>query len=401
MGESIVSRPIRVLEVMEATIGGTKRHLLALVRGLDRAQFQVEVAAPEMRSEAFDDVTFTKEVREAGITQHFVPMQRAISPGSDVACFWRLVALMARGHYDLVHTHSSKAGFLGRFAARTAGVRTVVHTPHGFYFLNQKPGRKRSFYLRLERIAGLMTHRMIALSPTEMAEAMDNGIVRADKVALIENGIRVPSPPGLATVSRLREVLAPGAEQLVGTVARFTPQKGPFDFVRMASHLVHAVPGVHILWCGDGELREQVEALSRELGISDRLHFLGYRTDVLDIMSTLDVFVLTSHWEGLPYTVLDAMALEKPVVATAAVGTRDIVQEGITGMLTPVGDPEAAARAIARLLLSPAERKAMGAAGRNTVLRRFSQEAMVERTGQLYLDLVTSVSARRLPFEGI
>jgi glycosyltransferase involved in cell wall biosynthesis len=388
VGESINSRPIRVLEVMEATIGGTKRHLLALVRGLDRDQFEVEVAAPELRSEAFDDVTFTQEVREAGIKQHFVPMQRAISPASDHTCFWQLVRLMARGHYDVVHTHSSKAGFLGRSAARAAGVKVTVHTPHGFYFLNQGPGRKRSFYLQLERMAGLMTRRMIALSPTEMAEAVDNGIIRADRVTLIENGIRVPTVPGDTTIARLREILAPEAQHLVGTVARFTPQKGPFDFVQMASHLIQAVPGVHVLWCGDGELREQVETLAGELGVADRLHFLGYRTDVLDIMSTLDIFVLTSHWEGLPYTVLDAMALGKPVVATAAVGTRDIVQEGITGLLTPVGDPETAAKAIERLLRSPAERQAMGAAGRDTILCRFSQEAMVKRTGQLYLDLV-------------
>ncbi|HEX2987807.1 MAG TPA: glycosyltransferase family 4 protein [Chloroflexota bacterium] len=373
---------------MEATIGGTKRHLLALIRGLDRNQFEVEVAAPEIRSEAFDDVTFTKEVREAGIKQHFVPMQRAISPGSDLRSFSQLVALMARGRYDLVHTHSSKAGFLGRFAARAAGVKVTVHTPHGFYFLNQKPGRKRSFYLQLERMAGLTTSRIIALSPTEMAEAVDNGIIKSDRIALIENGIRVPAVPSDGIVARLRETLAPEAEYLVGTVARFTPQKGPFDFVRMTSHLVQLVPGVHVLWCGDGELREQVESLAGELGVSDRLHFLGYRTDVLDIMSTLDLFVLTSLWEGLPYTVLDAMALGKPVVATAAVGTRDIVQEGVTGLLTPVGEPAAAAEAIARLLRAPAERQAMGTAGHETILRRFSQEAMVKRTGQLYVDLV-------------
>lgn len=389
MSTIIRSRPVRVLEVMEATIGGTKRHLLALIRGLDRSLFTVEVAAPEIRSEAFDDVSFTAEVREAGIKQHFVPMRREISPASDLTCFLQLLALMVRRRYDLVHTHSSKAGFLGRFAARVARVPVVVHTPHGFYFLNQRPGPKRSFYLWLEKLAGLATDRLIALSPTELSEAVDNNIIRSERVALIENGIQLPKPPDPATLRSLRASLAPGAQQLVCTVARFTPQKGPFDFVRMAEALLRLVPGVQLVWCGDGELRAEVETLARDLGVADRLHFLGYRTDVLEIMAAADVFVLTSHWEGLPYTILDAMALEKPVVATAAVGTCDIVQDGMTGLLTPVGNPEAAARAVARLLSHPSEASSMGMAGKQLILRRYSQEAMVKRTGQLYLDLVT------------
>ncbi|MHB0870804.1 MAG: glycosyltransferase family 4 protein [Chloroflexota bacterium] len=388
MSRSATSRPIKVLEVMEATIGGTKRHLLAMVKGLDRSLFQVEVAAPQIRSEAFDDVSFTDEVREAGIRQHFVPMRREISPASDLSCFLRLLALMVRGRYDVVHTHSSKAGFLGRFAARLAGVKAVIHTPHGFYFLNQRGGPRRGFYLTLERMASRVTDRMIALSSTEMVEAVENGIIPPERIALIENGIQIPPSSDPASLARLRESLAPGARYVIGTVARFTPQKGPFDFVRMAGSLVQTLPDAHILWCGDGELRAQVEELARELGLNGRLHLLGYRTDVMDVIQVMDAFVLTSHWEGLPYTILDAMALEKPVVATAAVGTRDIVQDGATGLLTPVGDPEAAARSVARILSDPAEARAMGRAGRQLILRRFSQEAMVKRTGQLYLDLV-------------
>ncbi|MGI5836001.1 MAG: glycosyltransferase family 4 protein [Chloroflexota bacterium] len=389
MGKNIRSRPIRVLEVMEATIGGTKRHLLALVRGLDRSIFDVEIAAPRIRSEAFDDTSFSTEVQEANIKQHFIGMRREIAPLSDSSCFLQLFNLMVRGRYDLVHTHSSKAGFLGRLAAKLARVPAVVHTPHGFYFLNQGAGPKRNFYLQLEKLAGYATDRLIALSPTELSEAVNNNIIKPEKVALIENGIKLPEPPDATTLESLRSSVAPGARQLVCTVARFTPQKGPFDFVRMAALLLQMVPDVQLVWCGDGELRGDVEKLARELGVSNRLQFLGFRTDVLDIMAASDVFVLTSHWEGLPYTILDAMALGKPVVATAAVGTRDIVQDGTTGLLTPVGDPQAAARAVARLLAAPQEARSMGLAGKQLVLRRYSQEAMVKRTGQLYLDLVT------------
>jgi glycosyltransferase involved in cell wall biosynthesis len=298
---------------------------------------------------------------------------------------------MARGRYDVVHTHSSKAGFLGRFAARIARVPAVVHTPHGYYFLNEPHGRKRSFYLSLERLAGLVaTDCLIALSSTELSETIDNRIISRRKIALIENGIQVPEPRRSETIARVRDSLAPGASCIAGTVARITPQKGPFDFVRAARSLVDAVPGVHLLWCGDGEMRAEVQALARELGVADRIHFLGFRTDVMDVMAAMDLFVLTSHWEGLPYTVLDAMALQKPVVATAAVGTRDIVQDGVTGLLVPVGDHVAAARAAARVLSSPVEAESMGKAGKEVILSRFSQEAMVKRTGQLYVDLVTS-----------
>lgn len=384
-----MNRPLRVLEVMEATIGGTKRHLLALVCGLDRSLFEVEVAAPRIRSEAFDDVSFSEEVRAAGIKQHFVPMRRAISPSSDARCFVHLLALIGRGSYDVVHSHSSKAGFLARFAARLARVPAVVHTPHGFYFLNQRGGSKRSFYLNLERLAGLATDRLIALSATELSEAVENRIVHPSKATLIENGIEVPPIPGASTLARIRETVAPGARYLVGTAARITPQKGPLDFVHMAADLCRRLPDLHLVWCGDGELRRDAESLAQELGVSPRLHFLGFRTDVLDIMAALDAFVLVSHWEGLPYTILDAMALEVPVVATAAVGTRDLVQDGVTGLLTPVGQPQAAAQAIVQLLSSPEEADRLRRAGREIVLSRFSQEAMVKRTGHLYLDLVT------------
>ncbi len=329
MGRSVINRPIRVLEVMEATIGGTKRHLLALIRGLDRHLFHVEVAAPKLRSEAFDDVTFADEVREAGIRQHFVPMRRAISPSVDAACLLKLVALMRRGRYDVVHAHSSKAGILGRIAARLAQVPAIVYTPHGFYFLNRPAGRSRDLYLGLERLGGRMTDCLIALSRTELAEAVDNRIVPSTKVALIENGIEVPAPRDPERLITLRRTLAPDSSHLVSTVARMTAQKGPFDFVQMVATLLQRIPSVSVVWCGDGELRDQVEGLARELGVAGRLHFLGYRTDVLDIVAASDLFVLTSHWEGLPYTVLDAMALEKPVVVAMLVS--DIPRIKMTG----------------------------------------------------------------------
>jgi len=144
-----------------------------------------------------------------------------------------------------------------------------------------------------------MTDRLIALSPTELAEAIDNRIVPATKTALIENGIQFP-------ILRQRHCSAPQrnagarAGPLVGTVARFTPQKGPFDFVRMVAALAKRIPEVNVVWCGDGELRAEVQSLANDLGVANRLHLLGYRTDVLEVMAATDLFVLTSSGRDCP-----------------------------------------------------------------------------------------------------
>ncbi|MDP6350066.1 MAG: glycosyltransferase, partial [Chloroflexota bacterium] len=174
-------RPIRILQVLEATIGGTKRHLLDLCTLLDPEKFQVTVACPRVRSEHHGDTSFVAELREAGIAVEFVPMVRRINPFADARSLWRLARVVRRGRFDVIHAHSSKAGFVGRQAALFDRRAWVVYSPHGFYFLNFNNPLKVAIFKWVERLAGRSTDILIALSKGEHAEALRQRVVSAER----------------------------------------------------------------------------------------------------------------------------------------------------------------------------------------------------------------------------
>lgn len=177
---------------------------------------------------------------------------------------------------------------------------------------------------------------------------------------------------------------------MVGTVGWLTQQKDPATFLRAAARVAAARPDVRFAWCGSGELEGEARALAASLGIADRVQFLGYRPDARAVLAAYDVFVLASRFEGVAYSPLDAMALERPVVATAVTGTRDTVVDGVHGYLVPPGDATALADRILTLVASPDLREAMGRAGRQLVERRFRAEQMVAKTAALYRELAAA-----------
>jgi glycosyltransferase involved in cell wall biosynthesis len=382
-----VLKPIKVLQIMEATGGGTKKHLCQLIANLDRSSFDITVACPSTRHPAYGDESVVAEIRTAGVRTHIVEMERDIAPASDLASFWQLWSLMRREPFDVIHTHSSKGGFVGRFAARCAGAKAVVHTANGLYFLGQR-GFKRAFYLGLEQIASRLADRFIAVSESEKAVAIENGLFRPDQVVVIENGIEPPSANLEVDLVRRRQELGLSSDRpVVGTVSRFNHQKDPATLLRAFALVSQAAPEVQFVWCGNGELKFQVESLARDLGVYEHIIFTGYRKDALELMALFDLFVVSSLFEGLPYTLLEVMSLGKPVVATDVTGSRDAVVHGETGLLVPPQDPLALAEAVLRLVRSPDEARRMGRAGRNLVARRFTLERMIAKTEQMYRDL--------------
>lgn len=378
---------IRVLEVMEATGGGTKKHLGLLVANLDRDSFDVAVACPSARHPSYGDESIVGELRTAGVRTHIVEMCRPIAPRSDLASFWQLCSLMRRDSFDVIHTHSSKGGFLGRLAARCAGAKAVVHTAHGLYFLGQR-GLGRLFYLSLERLTGSLTDRFIAVSESEKAVAIEHGLFRPHQVVVIENGIEpAQGNPGGDVARRRQELGLEPDRPVVGTVSRLNPQKDPATLLRAAALIVQATPEVQFVWCGDGELKCQAESLARDLGIHEHILFTGYRKDAAELMALFDVFVVSSLFEGLPYTLLEAMSWGKPLVATDVTGSRDVVAHGETGLRVPPQAPPALAEAVLRLIHSPDEAHRMGHAGRELVGRRFTLKRMIAETEQVYREL--------------
>ncbi len=376
---------IKILQILEATVGGTRGHVVTLIRHLDSDQFEVEVAAPAIRDGTIDDRSFVDEVLAVSIKVHYVDMCREIRPFSDLKALVKLVKIIRENQYDIVHTHSSKAGFLGRLAAKICGV-PVIYTPNGFYFLDDRSSLKGDVFRYLEKFAGYITDCLIAVSESEKEGALDHHIIPKDRIVVIPNGIDVQAflyDPEARI--RIRRELGIGIDTaVIGTVSRYIPQKDPFTLVKTAKIVLTQEPKTHFIWCGEGEMRVETEQLARDLNIHTSFSFLGFRNDVKDIMNTFDIFLLSSVFEGLPYTLLEAMLLGLPVVATDVVGSRDIVIDGKTGLLAKPGDSEVLAKHLIALLRNSKQRQYMGHQGRFHVEDCFDVSQMIVKNEDIY-----------------
>jgi glycosyltransferase involved in cell wall biosynthesis len=379
---------IKVLQVLEATTAGTGKHLFTLLRGLDRDVFDVEVACPMVRDEWADtgDTRFVAQVRALDVPVHAVDLRSGVKPLADMLGVIRLFTLMRRGNYDLVHLHSSKAGFLGRIAAKLNGMKTI-YTPNGLYFLRPGSQLAQNFFLWLERLAGRLTDRLIAVSESERHAVIETRTVPESKVAVIPNAVECDDAfrPNPAARDRIRAELGiPPDAFVVGTASRHSRQKDPMTLIRAARFIVDAAPQTQFVWCGEGEKKLESLVGARQVDVHNAFQFLGFRHDMQDVMNAFDVFVLSSIYEGLPYVLLEAMLLELPVVATDVIGNRDTVVANETGLLVPARDPKALAAAVIELAGDPERRRAMGRRAGEVVRKRHAISAMVAATEQVY-----------------
>jgi len=312
-------------------------------------------------------------------------MQRRIGV-RDGAALVALRRLLQTRRFSLVHTHSSKGGFLGRLAAHSSST-PVIHTPNGLYFL-EKTGVSRQFYLTLERLAGRLATVMVAVSSDEQNVLVYNNVVDAARVRVIHNGVDVASIDRRAelTGAEAKSRLGIHADrQVVGAVGRLVPQKAPQVFVQAARRVADEVPGTLFVWVGSGPLEAEVEAQTRVEGVPVRL--LGHREDVWEVMRAFDVFVLPSEYEGLSFSLLEAMVLALPIVVTDVVGTRDAVDDQVSGLVVPANAPPAMANAILSLLGDPQRAHRLAIAGREKAVAEFSLEGMLDSHQALYEEL--------------
>lgn len=384
LAQPMTAPPIRVLQVMEATIGGTKRHLLDLAAASDRGSFQFEVACPRVRSEPRGDASFFDDMSALDVVLHVVPMVRAIRPLNDLRATLALLRLIHRGRYDIVHTHSTKAGVVGRMAAMLVpGVRTV-HTPHGFYFLNFASAAARAPLRWLEVVLGRVTSILITLSEGERQIA--GGIVPNRKVRKIPLTFAPFEPVSRAEARR--DLGLPADAPIIGTTARFTEQKAPFDIAETFAAIYRQRSDARFLWTNDGELRPQVEERLRDLGVYEATSLPGFVTDARTLLTAMDVYLHMARWEGVPYSIMEVMTAGVPIVAARAVGTTDLVEHGRTGLLVEPGDISAAAAATLRLLTRRDEARTLAGEARAVVAVYHDAEAMARATEAVYRELV-------------
>jgi len=293
---------------------------------------------------------------------------REVRPIQDSITLLKLWRLFRRERPDIVHTHSSKAGILGRLAARLAGVPVIFHTYHGFGFNDFQPRLIKTLYIWLERITGRVTNQTVIVSYANAKRAEDSGIVRNNDWILCRDAISLEQfmQPGPRR-TKLREWNVPEDRVVAGMVACFKPQKSPLDFVEVAARVLKETDRVHFIMAGDGELRPAIEARIRDLGISSHITLLGWQKDMPEVYRNLDVVVLTSLWEGLPCVFSEAMAAGLPIVATQVDGAREAIIDGDNGFLHGPHDVEGMAKSVLKLVENPALREAMGSRGKSRV----------------------------------
>jgi glycosyltransferase involved in cell wall biosynthesis len=329
------------------------------------------------------------------VNVHFLSdLVREIKPLKDFRALVKLRGVLKqirRGVQNskvIVHTHSSKAGILGRWAARLAGIRLIVHSVHGFSFNDYQPSLVRAFYVFLERITARITTVFVTVSEADREKGITKRIFKGEDVTLIRSGIDIKRFCDLSCDRiSLREKLGVDRDApVVAMVACFKPQKAPLDFVRVAKVVLDERSDARFCLVGDGLLRPQIETLIDEMKISDKVVLLGWRKDIPEIMHSIDLLLLTSLWEGLPRVLPQAMASGIPVVATDVNGSPEAVKNGLNGYLLPPGDVAGMAQKIIYLLNNPGEARAMGQKGRELV-EEFDIWKMVKQQELLYANL--------------
>jgi glycosyltransferase involved in cell wall biosynthesis len=344
-------------------------------------------------------------------TTYVKHLVRPVSPWRDIRAFWSIYLTLCRWQPDIVHTHTAKAGTLGRLAAllynRTFG-RTrparLVHTYHGHVFEGYFDSSTTKVFLAVERWLGRRTDIVIAISAQIKHDLMHVfRVAREDQIAVIPLGFDL-GPLLRLTAKEQKSARAtleiPTDAFVVTTVGRLTEIKQQSLFLQMARLLAQRSPCFRFLLVGDGELREQLERHAAELGIAQLTRFLGWRGDLENVYGATDVFVLTSRNEGTPVALIEAMASGVPAVSTAVGAVRDVVASEQLGVLVPFGDPDQLATAVDGLAKEPARRAEIGAAGRAFVRERFDRQRLLTDVSALYSRLMGfGISTARSSYE--
>jgi len=380
---------VKVVRVIaRLNVGGPALHVAYLTAGLaERGYDTTLVAGTIARGE--ESMAFVADAHNVKI-QPLVELHREISPIRDLRAIVRLAQLIRRERPTILHTHTAKAGAVGRIAAllaRDARPPIVVHTFHG-HVLRGYFGSVMSFAFRtLERLLARATTSLIAVSPEVRDDLVALHVAPASKFTVVRLGIdlaqRVDNDDAQRHETRRQMGLREDAF-VIGWVGRMTAVKNTDSVVRALQQLVERGIDAYAVLVGDGPDRDHLERYARDLGVIKRCLFLGYQEDVARFYDAMDVLLLPSINEGTPVSVIEALAAGRPAVATRVGGIPDVVRDGVDGFLVDLGDADALADRLADLAADPIRRAEMGASGRARVFERYAVERLVDDVDKLY-----------------
>jgi glycosyltransferase involved in cell wall biosynthesis len=325
-----------------------------------------------------------------GRTISVPPLKRDIDISSDTIALAQLYGIFRKERFDVVHTHTAKAGALGRLAAGLARVPAVVHTPHGHNFYGYFSPGASSAIMKIEKFLAKFTDRIVALTELEKSDYVNFGISNPGRISVIYQGIDLDKFARDRKDTRdLKSALGIRSEDpVIGMAGRLEPVKGSMFFIEAASEISKKFPEARFIVAGEGSLRIAMENRSRELGLSQKIIFTGWIEDMREVLPVFDVMVMPSLNEAVGMALIEAQAQEVPVVATKVGGIPEVVIDNKTGILVPPSDPAGMAGAVCGLLADKKRRAEMGEAGRMWVYDKFNAEAMADKTSALYMEIL-------------
>jgi glycosyltransferase involved in cell wall biosynthesis len=373
-------------------IGGPSVHVILLTAGLREKGYETRLIVGR---EAPSEGNLLDMAREMGIeVEQLGGLGREIRPLADLVTLWQLYRAIRAWRPAIVHTHTAKAGVLGRIAARLAGVPVVVHTYHGHVLRGYFGPVKTAFFRRLETALSRLTDVAITVSAALRDDLAAMGVAPRAKIRVVPLGLdlaRFARPHERGTV---RSACGAGeGDALIGVVGRLVPIKDIECFLEAASRVSQASARARFAVVGDGELRAALEQKAADLGLASRVTFLGWRRDLEAVYAGLDIVVNSSRNEGTPVALIEAMAASRPVVATAVGGTPNLLGDGERGLLVPAGNPAALADAILETLDRHEDSARRAQAARDYVFAHHSVDRLLHDIDELYRELLPPVAA--------
>jgi glycosyltransferase involved in cell wall biosynthesis len=369
-------------------ISGSGINTFLTMRGMNHSPFQPELAcAPNGR--------LIDLVQNNGMPLHlFKNLVQPVHPWRDLLTLFQLWRFLTKHPFQIVHTHNSKAGFIGRLAAKWAKIPVVLHTVHGFAFHDKEPFWRRMLFRNLERLAVGWCDKMIFISQPLIDWALAEGVVQKrdqNKIVKIYSGIELehfqPVTDRQKNDFRKKWSLQPD-DLVLGIVSKLWEGKGHRLLIHAFRNIQKQIKNTKLVIVGEGYLLPELENLVQQYGLNDSVLFTGFQMDVAQIIATFDVAVLPSFFEGMGRVLLEAMAMEKPVIASRVGGIPDLVEHGVQGLLFDPGEIDQLQNALIRVLTDPGLARQMGKAGRQKATSQFSAQTMVASIQRIYLELL-------------
>ena len=318
-------------------------------------------------------------------------LRRDINPVLDFIALIHLYRIFRKERFDLVHTNTAKAGILGRIAAFLAGTPRIIHMPHGHNFYGYFGPALSRLIIWLERFAAGFTDRLVVLTELEKNDYMSFGIKKSEDIEVVPSGLELEGFRALYGRDRnekRRELGISPQEKIVGMVSRLETVKGPEYFIEAANSVAKKISGVRFFVVGEGSLSSGLKERSQQLGLKDKVVFLGWRDDALDIIFALDLLVQPSLNEAVGRVLLEAQGLGVPVIGTSVGGIPEIIKDGSTGFIVRPKDAEGLSRSICDLLENEEKRNMFSKEARMWVEERFSSDRMMEKIYFMYIDIM-------------